>query len=112
MNNFVSTIEYLTFGQTLEAATGPSFKYSIMRWQNPQIRLPGSLNPFCGLLFYLGISLSTLSDQALLETVINLLNWRPKIDLNKNEMGPSALGRSLMLVHCHRPHFTHGVHAA
>ena len=85
-----------------------------MRWQKSADSGSRKLNPVCGLLLYLGISMNTLSDQALLETVTNVVNWRIKIDPNESEMGRSAFGRILMPVHCDRigpKYFTHGVHA-
>ena len=60
---------------------------------------------------YLGTSTDTLSDQALLETVKIVVNWRIKIDLNKSEIGRSAIGRVLMPGRCDRPYLTHGLHA-
>ena len=69
------------------------------------------LNPLRGLFLCLGISIRTLSDQAPLETLINIANYRSQIDLNKSEMGRSALGRILMPVHCDRPDLTLGIHA-
>ena len=57
-----------------------------MRWQKSADSGSRKLKPVCGLLLYLGISMSTLRDQALLETVTNVVNWRIKIDPNESEM--------------------------